>query len=232
MYYLKNRYYDPEIRRFISADSYISGFNSTMCKIFSYCGNNPVSNRDPEGTFFKKIVHFLKSTWKKTKKAVAKVYNFVRENIATFVGTKSYHTSKVDEVLVDGVVKVTQTISTRNTSSNSEMVTVYANHVNGKSFEFGYSMDVGVVHSGTSISQGTLTQSLSIGKKKTIGGSVGLNNKGSLIVATDYTVTSDKSETTTEISVEISWMVLAAALGCLLIPELMVAMPAFVKFMA
>ena len=232
MYYLKNRYYDPEIRRFISADSYISGFNSTMCNVFCYCGNNPVSNTDPEGTFFKQIVHFFKSKWKKTKKAVAKVYNFVRENVATFVGTESYQTSKVDEVLVDGVVKVTQTISTRNTSSNSEMVTVYANHVNGKSFEFGYSMDVGVVHSGTSISQGTLTQSLSIGKKKTIGGSVGLNNKGSLIVATDYTVTSDKSETTTEISVEISWMVLAAALGCVLIPELMVAIPAFVKFMA
>lgn len=232
MYYLKNRYYDPEIRRFISADSYISGFNSTMCNVFCYCGNNPLSNSDPEGTFFKKIVHFLKSKWKKTKKAVAKVYNFVREHVATFVGTESYQTSKVDEVLVDGVVKVTQTISTRNTSHNSEMVTVYANHVNGKSFEWGYSMDVGVVHSGTSINQGTLTQSLSIGKKKTIGGSVGLNNKGSLIVATDYTVTSDKSETTTEISVEISWMVLAAALGCLLIPELMVAMPAFVKFMA
>ena len=232
MYYLKNRYYDPEIRRFISADSYISGFNSTMCNVFCYCGNNPVSNSDPEGTFFKKIVHFFKSKWKKTKKAVAKVYNFVREHVATFVGTESYQTSKVDEVLVDGVVKVTQTISTRNTSHNSEMVTVYANHVNGKSFEWGYSMDVGVVHSGTSINQGTLTQSLSIGKKKTIGGSVGLNNKGSLIVATDYTVTSDKSETTTEISVEISWMVLAAALGCLLIPELMVAMPAFVKFMA
>ena len=58
----------------------------------------------------------------KTKKAVAKVYNFVRENVATFVGIESYQTSKVDEVLVDGVVKVTQTISTRNTSHNSEMV--------------------------------------------------------------------------------------------------------------
>ena len=44
-------------------------------------------------------MHFLKSTWKKTKKAVAKVYNFVRENVATFVGTESYQTSKVDEVL-------------------------------------------------------------------------------------------------------------------------------------
>ena len=68
MYYLKNRYYDPEIRRFISADSYISGFNSTMCNVFCYCGNNPVSNSDPEGTFFKQIVHFLKSTWKKRRK--------------------------------------------------------------------------------------------------------------------------------------------------------------------
>lgn len=46
----------------------------------------------------------------KTKKAVAKVYNFVRENVATFVGIESYQTSKVEEVLVDGVVKVTQTI--------------------------------------------------------------------------------------------------------------------------
>ena len=71
-----------------------------MCNVFSYCGNNPVSNSDPEGTFFKKIVHFLKSTWKKTKKAVAKVYNFVRENVATFVGTESYQTSKVEEVFV------------------------------------------------------------------------------------------------------------------------------------
>ena len=60
MYYLKNRYYDPEIRRFISADSYISGFNSTMCNVFCYCGNNPVSNSDPEGTFFKKDSAFFK----------------------------------------------------------------------------------------------------------------------------------------------------------------------------
>ena len=51
-YYLKSRYYDPQIRRFINADGYVNangdlnGFN-----MFAYCSNNPVMYVDPNGEF-------------------------------------------------------------------------------------------------------------------------------------------------------------------------------------
>ena len=44
MYYLRNRYYDPELRRFISADKYVIGTDSILPNMYMCCGNNPVSN--------------------------------------------------------------------------------------------------------------------------------------------------------------------------------------------
>ena len=53
-YYLQPRYYDPEIGRFINADSYAStdatGLLST--NMFAYCENNPVTRVDPTGEVF------------------------------------------------------------------------------------------------------------------------------------------------------------------------------------
>ena len=51
-YYLKSRYYDPAIGRFISADdpSYLGAGETTQgLNLFAYCGNNPVNRVDPTG---------------------------------------------------------------------------------------------------------------------------------------------------------------------------------------
>lgn len=49
MYYLRTRYYDPEIRRFIIADGQV---NDTVLgnNVFSYCENNPIHMADPSGS--------------------------------------------------------------------------------------------------------------------------------------------------------------------------------------
>ena len=58
LYYLNARYYDPEIGRFISADSIaylepqtIGGFN-----LYAYCLNNPLMYTDPDGTYVHIII--------------------------------------------------------------------------------------------------------------------------------------------------------------------------------
>ncbi len=52
MYYLQSRYYDPEIRRFISADDYglLSASNTVYDKnLYIYCENNPIVRKDSNG---------------------------------------------------------------------------------------------------------------------------------------------------------------------------------------
>ena len=49
-YYLQSRYYDPEICRFINADSYASTGQSLLgYNMLAYCGNAPINKIDPDG---------------------------------------------------------------------------------------------------------------------------------------------------------------------------------------
>ena len=51
-YYLKSRYYSPEIRRFINVDSEVGDVgNLENYNLFAYCINNPVMYSDPSGKF-------------------------------------------------------------------------------------------------------------------------------------------------------------------------------------
>ena len=52
LYYLKTRYYDPEVGRFINADdvSFLDPDTVNGLNLFAYCDNNPIIKRDEEGT--------------------------------------------------------------------------------------------------------------------------------------------------------------------------------------
>ena len=50
-YYVFSRYYDPEIRRFVNADVFVSTGQSFLgYNMFAYCRNNPICRRDISGT--------------------------------------------------------------------------------------------------------------------------------------------------------------------------------------
>jgi len=48
--YLRARYYDPNIGRFITQDSYTGTLTNPLSQnLYIYCGNNPVAYVDPSG---------------------------------------------------------------------------------------------------------------------------------------------------------------------------------------
>ena len=49
-YYLKSRYYDPQIGRFINGDSQLNAKDGTVgYNLFAFCNNNPIINSDHSG---------------------------------------------------------------------------------------------------------------------------------------------------------------------------------------
>src|ERR1700730_17029859 len=50
LYDLRNRFYSPDIGRFLQADPI--GFGGDATNLYRYCGNNPLSGADPTGLFY------------------------------------------------------------------------------------------------------------------------------------------------------------------------------------
>ena len=53
-YYMKARYYDPEVGRFISEDPI--GFEGGDVNFYAYVSNNPINNVDPSGLFVHELI--------------------------------------------------------------------------------------------------------------------------------------------------------------------------------
>jgi len=79
-YYLKSRYYDPVVCRFITFDDlqYLDPEHIGGLNLYAYCNNNPIMYVDPDGTKIidiKKVYKAGKKIWKKIKKGVDKQRN-------------------------------------------------------------------------------------------------------------------------------------------------------------
>ncbi len=71
LYFLGARYYDPELGRFIQADTIVQDPNNSVTfNRYHYSGNNPVNYIDPDGH------GFWKSIWGGIKTAVRAFFNF------------------------------------------------------------------------------------------------------------------------------------------------------------
>jgi len=64
LYYVSSRYYDPEIGRWLNADSLVStGQGILGCNMFSYCLNNPVNFVDRSGNNAEAVQWWTSTMW-------------------------------------------------------------------------------------------------------------------------------------------------------------------------
>ena len=92
-YYVSSRYYDPEVGRFLNADSGISGVGGDIrgYNLYSYCMNNPVNMTDPDGNWPTTILDTVNSVNNVVNKVVGKT------NIVTSSVNSSIRTAKNDK---------------------------------------------------------------------------------------------------------------------------------------
>ena len=84
LYYLKSRYYDPQVGRFINADGLVSTGQGVLGNnMFAYCNNNPVNNVDPTG----QLPQFLKDIANAICNAAKTVYNTGKKVVKAIKGS-------------------------------------------------------------------------------------------------------------------------------------------------
>ncbi len=83
LYFLKTRYYDPEVGRFITIDdlSYLDPDTINGLNLYAYCGDNPVMAVDPNGaswsSFWSSVGNWFKDNWAKVVSGIAIVAGVV-----------------------------------------------------------------------------------------------------------------------------------------------------------
>ena len=118
LYYLKSRYYDPAVKRFLNADSKNdSAVGLLEFNFFVYCGNNPINNMDPTGHgIFKKIFKYLKTNFLNTIRWAinsAKALNF-KFGVGIGIGASGSSRGKVVKVGASAIVASTDYVYLEN----------------------------------------------------------------------------------------------------------------------
>lgn len=93
LYYLQSRYYDPQVRRFINADSVMAGVGGSVqgYNLFAYCFNNSVNMSDSSGHWPQWI-----------KDAASWVNNNIIQSVANFFSTS---TNTIGGSFQDGIFR-------------------------------------------------------------------------------------------------------------------------------
>ncbi len=91
LYYLRARYYDPSLGRFLNEDTYEGQIDNPLSQnLYTYVGNNPLIYSDPTGHSMK----WIGKAWRATRKAVVKgateTYDFlIGDDIDTLLDPNS-----------------------------------------------------------------------------------------------------------------------------------------------
>ena len=107
LYYLKTRYYDPQTGRFISPDGikYLDPSSVSGLNLYAYCGNNPVMNVDPTGTFFEWIVLGIIAVVAivATVNDIIQIVNSTESGVLTTVENNNVHINNSHKILTPWV---------------------------------------------------------------------------------------------------------------------------------
>ena len=160
MYYLKSRYYDPQVKRFLNADGYAATGQSILGNnMFAYCDNNPVNRADSTGHFWKQLKAKVKNAWNGFKSWVNKTFG----SESSFKVQSKVPVEKKDYKVFsyEHGKKASYTVSN---SGNSKRISAYTNitstDTEGGSFDIGlkisfsdiYNLKIGTNLSNISIS--------------------------------------------------------------------------------
>ena len=104
-YYLQSRYYDPAIRRFISADDIeLLGSNDTFLSfnLYSYAENNPVMNIDSNGTM--SVKNLIAKIGELLNQLIDMLWTYLRSLIVFENGTLSISTTLIAAAIDIGIL--------------------------------------------------------------------------------------------------------------------------------